>query len=382
LLASAWSKRWLQALVRAAIVAILFLLTMGAVIGKLLWVSLSPAAPGWGTYGQPALATGLGFISTISTFTWAQPMYIKFANGATIPMATAPTSQLFWVIGQGAILSLLVLALCIVMAGSKIRRSWQEEPPSKAQLWFQAKFCTPMFWLSFFRAWMRRKLERNPIGWLEQRTWTGRLVTWGWFAVIISLYSAVFTDRNFFRGYSEIQRLMAWLLAGSMAMSAAGSFRRERESGVLELLLVSPLGESQIISGRLGGLWGQFLPAFGLLLAIWAYFSHLFRGDGDAEAILYYAVTFLALPVIGLYFSLRCRNFISAFLATIVVGLIVPLLLPALLKFLWSFDTFAPWEIGPSGRAAFFQAILSCICWFALHDRLKRRAFPLERTGV
>jgi len=37
-----------------------------------------------------------------------------------------------------------------------------------------------------FSAWMLRKLERNPIGWLEQRTWTGRLVTWGWFAVIMS----------------------------------------------------------------------------------------------------------------------------------------------------------------------------------------------------
>ena len=47
-----------------------------------------------------------------------------------------------------------------------------------------------MLWLTFFRRWMRRKLERNPIGWLEQRTWSGRLVTWGWFAVLISIYSA------------------------------------------------------------------------------------------------------------------------------------------------------------------------------------------------
>jgi len=48
---------------------------------------------------------------------------------------------------------------------------------------------------------------------------------------------------------------LAWLVAGSMAASAAGSFRRERESGMLELLLVSPVGEQRIISGRLRGLW-------------------------------------------------------------------------------------------------------------------------------
>ena len=36
-------------------------------------------------------------------------------------------------------------------------------------------------------------------------------------------------------------------------MSAAGSFRRERESGVLELLLVSPLGEGLFVKERHDG---------------------------------------------------------------------------------------------------------------------------------
>src|SRR5205823_11572930 len=61
---------------------------------------------------------------------------------------------------------------------------------------------------------------------------------------------------------------ISWLLTGSLAASAAGSLRRERESGLLELILISPLGEWQIIRGRLRALWSQFAPAAALYLAV------------------------------------------------------------------------------------------------------------------
>ena len=127
---------------------------------------------------------------------------------------------------------------------------------------------------------------------------------------------------------NRLQVMMAWLLTGTMALSAAGSFRRERDTGVLELLLVSPLGENQIISGRLGGLWGQFLPAAGLLLSVWAYLSTFLPNGSDVGVVLFFLRQFLTVPVFGLYFSLRCRNFITAFLATVAMGLLLPLVLP------------------------------------------------------
>ena len=98
--------------------------------------------------------------------------------------------------------SLLALAIAALVAGAKTTRVWQEEPPSTRQRWLEKTFCTPIIWLNFFRRWMRRKLERNPIGWLEQRTWSGRLITWGWFGVIVSLLSAALTERNFFNDQS------------------------------------------------------------------------------------------------------------------------------------------------------------------------------------
>src|SRR6266436_2878019 len=215
---------------------------------------------------------------------------------------------------------------------------------------------------------MRRKLERNPIGWLEQRTWSGRLITWGWFGVIVSLLSAALTERNFFNGDDVIEILLACLLIGSLAMTAAGSFRRERETGVLELLLVSPVGESEIIFGRLRGLWNQFFPAFGLLLAIWCYFISIFPSrPSDPQLIFFCANTFFTLPVIGLYFSLRCRNFITAFLSTLTAGLFTPLFLPpflAFLAFLLATDVPAPSKsTGLMLQSAFFQFAIGFICW-------------------
>src|SRR5205807_10025457 len=130
--------------------------------------------------------------------------------------------------------------------------------------------------------------------------------------------------------------VVAWWRAGRIAMSGAGSVRRERVSGVLELLLVSPRGEAEILWGRLRGLWGQFIPSIGLLLAMWAYFSTFWRDINEGGAIEFFITTFVTLPVIGLYFSLRCRNFMTAFLATLAVGLLAPMVIGAVCGFFWT----------------------------------------------
>jgi ABC-type transport system involved in multi-copper enzyme maturation permease subunit len=57
------------------------------------------------------------------------------------------------------------------------------------------------------------------------------------------------------------QNLLASGLLMGLAFAASGSFSREKQSGALELLLVSPLSVQQIIRGRLAGLASQFIPA-------------------------------------------------------------------------------------------------------------------------
>jgi ABC-type transport system involved in multi-copper enzyme maturation permease subunit len=151
--------------------------------------------------------------------------------------------------------------------------------------------------------------------------------------VIISLYSAMLggtrPDREMFETW---QWIITALFCASLAASAAGSFRRERESGVMELLLVTPLTAGQLVTGRLRGLWGQLLPALILLLVMrlqLANFPGLESGSPpenleEAGIVGLLGTTALTLPAMGLYFSLRCRLFITALLATIIVGIGLP----------------------------------------------------------
>jgi ABC-type transport system involved in multi-copper enzyme maturation permease subunit len=224
-----------------------------------------------------------------------------------------------------AIFSIVLLAVAVEVASRGLRRVWQQEPPSARREWLQQRLFTPIIWVPFFHSWMRRKLERNPIGWLEQRTWSGRLVTWSWFAIVVSLYSAALGNPSFERAMQAAQFFISWLLLGSMAASAAGSFHRERESGMMELLLVSPMSVGQIIGGRLRGLWGQFLPAFMLLLFVWIYFAgYITSAHQLLRSVQFLFGAFLAIPVIGLFYSLRRRNFLSAFFMTVLMGLVLP----------------------------------------------------------
>jgi hypothetical protein len=210
------------------------------------------------------------------------------------------------------------------------------------------------------------------------------MVTWAWFAIVISMFTGILSDDRFFSDLTGM-RPMAWLMMGSIAATVAGSFRRERESGVLELLLVTPMTTRQIIGGRLRGLWGQFLPAAVVLLLIWGYFAKLYDYWDEFPRIFFFFGTFLTLPIIGLYFSVRSRSFVAAFLWTLFFGLLVPRLLERLVMYMaslfmtWPFDDF-DFELGCRPGAVFFQLAFAAWCGVLLVRRLKRRDFPVERA--
>jgi ABC-type transport system involved in multi-copper enzyme maturation permease subunit len=338
ILGSAAARAWHRSLLAALLFAVFFMgvfLTVNAICVSASQAA-SPAFSGtW--YPYPSARVRGGYMTMLfytahgMNSSWSA-LLLATDQGGTLGEALAamgPAGQReFLRLGvAGAFLAMLALLFAILLAAQSVKRSWREEPPPWWRNRLSQILCTPVLAVDFLRRWMRRKLERNPIGWLETRTWSGRLVTWSWFGVMISLYSVAFSDLGNLGGLSIMQvfeRVMAWLLILSMAMSAAGSFRRERETGVLELLLVSPMREGQIIGGRLRGLWGQFLPALVILIGVWIYFGHVTRQPSDLGAALFFVVSFLTIPVIGLYFSLRRRGFVSAFLFTIFAALLVP----------------------------------------------------------
>ena len=318
-------------------------------------------------------------------------------GGSWGPMlaSLAPRARNNWLWNEVslALLSFLFLLAAIGIAASHLRRVWQEEPPSARLLWLRDALCRPIIGASLLRAWMRHKLARNPIGWLEQRSWTGRLVTWGWLAAVITVYLTALGANYSLRVIFALQNLLAGLLLLGIAASASASFHRERESGVMELLLVSPMTEAQIIGGRLRGLWGQFFPALVLIIAVWFYLDSVAPWETNRNSFSsrqFYCVSFLILPVVGLYFSLRCRHFLSAFLCTLFTGLALPLIVRALLlrgrpdsyaRSLTAPGDPTPW-LALSAFVILLQLAIAACLALLLFRNLRNRSFAFSRTGA
>jgi ABC-type transport system involved in multi-copper enzyme maturation permease subunit len=240
-------------------------------------------------------------------------------------------------VGLLALVCLVVLSASIIAAGQSIEHAWRDAPPSAGRQRVNVAFTRPLVGGSLLRRKLRRALERNPIGWLQQYSLNARLIKWGWcgFVVFIELLLA-----SSWQDAWDAQWWVATLLLLGLTFSAAGSFRRERETGALELLLVTPLRAGQIIRGRLQGIRMQYLPSVATLFLAWlclmqpGWVRSILRPEQwDGPIAGWFCllaggvVSYLTLPVIGLYFSLRRMNHLVGWLCACVVGLLVPWLI-------------------------------------------------------
>src|SRR5262249_1106770 len=165
LLASAWTTQWLRSLLLAALLSIGFLLVFAIGTG---WAWTTVITPGWMNGWESRFGYALAMGASLLTDSGRTGTCVHWPS-------LVSTFQLLGRFGEISFSSLLLLVLAVLVAGNQVRRSWQQQPLSRRRLWLDRTFCTPVVCVSFFRRWMRRKLERNPIGWLEQRTWSGRL---------------------------------------------------------------------------------------------------------------------------------------------------------------------------------------------------------------
>ncbi|HZR16274.1 MAG TPA: hypothetical protein VFE51_03020 [Verrucomicrobiae bacterium] len=365
IVASCRTRVWTRALAGSAAIGFLFFLCF---VGLLPWtLEMSPATiklAGRLPADEPGALFENGLaLATNDQDVWQQGL-------AWLGTGPAPLVRCY---AAAAVLSLCALYLLFRFSAWNLERSWRDRPESRRVLWLKNRFFKPLVFRKQLRAWLRWQLQRNPVGWLEQRSWSGRLVVWSWFAVVTCVYSSLFGNLPLYqRSFHLVQSILGMLLAASIAVAAASSFRRERETGVLELLLVAPLRERQIIAGRLRGLWGQFLPAIGLLFAVWLYGATFLSSVNELPFVFSYAVTFATLPVVGLYFSLVRTNFIAALLWT----LLVQMILPAVGLVLLGLDQFpepSPWT--NCLLQACFQLGLASLLGWRLLVLLKKRAF-------
>ncbi len=394
LLASALTKRWHWGMATAVILGLGAMFACFALYGLASFVALAGAPTGWFLTG---MMTDDG-LNSKRLFLMGLVLHLDVGGIRKEALNVLPAGDYYgWLVASiaGAVTAFLWLMLSVSFAAFLIERTSREREQSAFFSKLYQLFCSPIMARNFLKAWLRWKLDRNPVGWLESRSWSGRLLSWSWLAVIITFLGLVVVSiRGEPGALFVIANLLAWPLLGSIAFTAAGSFKRERESGVLELLLVSPLREVTLVWGRVRGLWGQFFPAMFLLCA-----ASLFLETAVDEPVdethwgtwVFWITSFLCLPVIGLYQSLQRRHVLGAFGTTLLLGLFGPL--GSGYGLLWLLGE-AQSALKPSsatapmaGEMMHIVAILAQIgltAWFAqrLVQRLEERRFALDLPAV
>jgi ABC-type transport system involved in cytochrome c biogenesis permease component len=377
-LASAMSRDWIRSFVLAEFLSVFlaFLFIYGHF--KLFTVLISPTDAVYD--GQSLLDQFIDLFWFHTNFAEPSPYTGRGPFGLQTTWsdiwATVPNVQTEWfmLIATCLAAASLFFVFAIAFAARRIRLSWRQEPTSRKVTALQRSLTAPRFAVQLLRRRLSRSLDRNPIGWLQNYSWAGRITKWGWFAVIMAFESLVISD---VRNFSDVQPLIILLFLAGIAFTASASFRKDRDSGALELLLVCPLSVSQIIGGRLRGIWTQFLPSAALLALCVRIGADIEMRESDTRLIwslLFPA--FVTLPLIGLFFSMTRMNFLFAWLLTVLLGIVMPWVIIVISRLVWRVLL----DITPDFEMLFLQLVLGTVFCRLLYNRLKNRRFAFAHT--
>ncbi|MFM8359154.1 MAG: hypothetical protein ACKOET_11435 [Verrucomicrobiota bacterium] len=264
-------------------------------------------------------------------------------------------------------------------AGRSTARDAQVRTPTAAELRRRRFWIEPWLFRRTFAALQRGNLARNPLRWLQRRTPLRSVAGWLWLGVTAMVWTSLITGLGSFGGGpSLLVPLLPFALLTGMVLQAAGAFRAERETGTIELLLVTGLTEGQLIGAVLhAGIW-MFLPAVLLHSAI---FISLQRVEHALHLLLplpswSLVAACLTLPGIGLWTSLRGGSFASGIWQTFALGLGLPAAVTLASRNL----PFVPVP-GPGPEPVFVLAQGAVGAWAlrACHQVLRRRQFTVAR---
>ena len=275
----------------------------------------------------------------------------------------------FWafVLAAEIIYSTAILFWSIHFASRRLEATWQRDSVDTHSWWIKF-FSNSTFWRAAFHWNTKKARDRNPIAWLQEYNWSSRLTKWGW---CIMLFTAQWrTVVMPFREFMTYQMNLYRLVAIGIAFSAAASFRRERQTGALELLLVTPISAGKLIWGRLQGVWVHFFPAIAILACVWT------MGPRFLSLPLWFAWylvgAYLCIPIIGFYCSLLTSNVLVAWLLTLFFGQYMPYAITEAFRF----------NIGRQNVPIVFasiQATFALVAGILLYENLTKRRFALKR---
>ncbi|MEI7732448.1 MAG: ABC transporter permease [Verrucomicrobiota bacterium] len=273
------------------------------------------------------------------------PMVLMFSPGCAFITAFAPVYKqnfagnnvwLHWA-SQGithALAWLLLLAACWITP-----RTWRDkgmivEGRSWRARWHQ-------FWMGS-RAWRNQfrppMLTRNPFLWLVSRErWKVELV-WFWLGAsgVLWLYGWWNTGRYWLEPENYIFTAIVLQLVLKLWVTgeACRQFGPDRRSSAMELLLVTPLTEREIIQGQVQALFRQFLFPALLVLGLHAGFLAWNWHDPEWHSLWLAGMIWLcgdlpALAWTGMWLSLRTASAERGMTIALLLVMVVPWLVYA-----------------------------------------------------
>ncbi len=315
ILASACSRRLARALLAAQLLAGLFLVLSMAFLVEV------------GTTMSGLKGNAITPWTFFEIFLWCANCANVWQQDAVL---TAVWQKITVVMIAGSPLFAVAVLMASLWAASRIvGRTWRETPRLPAVHRLGDRFTTPVI----FRAWLlrfqRRNLGRAPLQWLQQRSWNARVTKWGWCLGITGTETILSGDSHY--AALAAQPWVAGALLLGISSAGASSYGVERDTGLLELLLVAPVSEAALIRARISALGRQFLPATSVLLGSWIYLAGTFS-EFRSQWVLWLRFLVIAVTVAaaGLYFALQFRHFLAAWLSTIGCAMLLPLFIALL----------------------------------------------------
>jgi ABC-type transport system involved in multi-copper enzyme maturation permease subunit len=312
---------------------------------------------------------------------WAVLYCIAFVVGFLVLQAMA--APMLWlmtrVFGLGMLAGAFILMLwggiitffTLRFASRTLKRRWEKEASSfKPPAWVRL-FSSSELWQAILKWDTQKARSAHPIAWLQEYSWTARLAKWGWcaLALIGVFFVALISGPESTGGNPGLMFLSAAVVLG-MALAGANSFRTERLSGAMELLLVTPISTIKLIGGRLWGIWVHFCPAVAIIGFCWISAAPLIGGHRVEASLLFSA--YLIVPMIGLYLSMFPWNVLVAWAAIYLLGAVLPFATVILFRH----------ELQMPERVALtitIQAILGLTALALLHQKLRHRNFTYQK---
>jgi hypothetical protein len=227
--------------------------------------------------GQWALVLTLGALAALVGGGPLLDAALMAGRGSAFQALCALTSPGFAFVAAGqwrasdfwrALLVNQAVAWTLLAATCALAQRASRETARASWTWFAAARAWWRYGGSRRRAALRKRLlERSPAQWLASRerwqnvvAWSVALLALGTFGFLwwIELPSPAWVLWSLFAG------VLGFALHVAVASQAGRMFLEARQTGALELLLISPLGSEQIVSGQ----WRALLRLFGWPVAL------------------------------------------------------------------------------------------------------------------